>query len=41
MSAWATVRGHTYGVGFHNERGIASTLRLTERLVRGIELVDP
>jgi hypothetical protein len=36
-----TVRGHTYGVGFHNVDGIRQTLRLDKELVRGIELVGP
>ena len=36
-----TVRGHTYGVGFHNEGGLAETLRLTRVLARDIELVRP
>jgi len=33
--------GHTYGVGFHNLRGIRQTLRLDEELVRHIMLVGP
>ncbi len=36
-----TVQGHTYGIGFHNERGLTKTLRLTRTLARGIELVAP
>ena len=37
---WNAV-GHTYGVGFHNLRGIRQTLRLDEELVRHIMLVGP
>ena len=33
--------GHTYGVGFHNTRGIDRTLRLDEELARDIKLVGP
>jgi hypothetical protein len=33
--------GHTYGVGFHNTRGIRRTLLLDEELVRHIRLVAP
>lgn len=36
-----TVGRHTYGVGFHNERGIRETLALDEALARGIRLVGP
>lgn len=36
-----TVGQHTYGIGFHNDQGIAETLRLNEALARGIEFVDP
>lgn len=36
-----TVRGHTYGVGFHNIDGIRQTLFLDKKLARGIELVGP
>jgi hypothetical protein len=33
--------GHTYGVGFHNIRGIRKTLLLDEALARHIELIGP
>jgi len=33
--------GHTYGVGFHNLRGIRQALRLDEELVRHVTLVGP
>jgi hypothetical protein len=33
--------GHTYGVGFHNIRGIHQTLLLDEELARHIKLVEP
>ncbi|MDQ3858553.1 MAG: hypothetical protein M3327_08935 [Actinomycetota bacterium] len=36
-----TVGGHTYGVGFHNVRGVQETLTLDEELVTGIKLVGP
>ena len=36
-----TVRGHTYGVGFHNVHGIPQTLALDLTLVRWIKLVEP
>jgi hypothetical protein len=36
-----TVRGHTYGVGFHNVDGIQRTLALDIKLARGIRLVTP
>jgi hypothetical protein len=36
-----TVGRHTYGIGFHNYRGIPATLRLNEALARGIELIEP
>jgi hypothetical protein len=36
-----TVRGHTYGVGFHNVEGIRATLDLDAALARGITLVAP
>lgn len=32
---------HTYGVGFHNIRGIRSTLLLDEQLARHIKLIRP
>ena len=34
-----TVAGHTYGVGFHDVRGIQPTLDLDEELVRSIRLI--
>ena len=36
-----THSGHTYGVGFHNTRGIQQTLLLDEELARHIKLVRP
>jgi hypothetical protein len=36
-----TVRGHTYGIGFHNVDGIKKTLALDISLARGITLVNP
>jgi hypothetical protein len=36
-----TVRGHTYGVGFHKVRGLRATLALDAALARGIRLVAP
>jgi hypothetical protein len=33
--------GHTYGIGFHNTRGIHQTLLLDEELARHIRLVGP
>lgn len=36
-----SVGHHTYGVGFHNLRGIRHTLRLDEELARHITLVSP
>jgi hypothetical protein len=33
--------GHTYGVGFHNTRGIRRTLLLDEELATQIKLVRP
>jgi hypothetical protein len=36
-----TVRHHTYGVGFHDVRGIQQTLRLDKQLVAEIRLVGP
>jgi hypothetical protein len=36
-----TVGSHTYAVGFHNVRGLRQTLRLDERLARGIQLIRP
>jgi len=36
-----TVGHHTYGVGFHNLRGIGETLRLDEELARHLTLIGP
>lgn len=36
-----TQSGHTYGVGFHDTKGIRWTLRLDEELTRSIKLVQP
>jgi hypothetical protein len=36
-----TIRGHTYGVGFHNVHGLRPTLDLDLDLARGLELVVP
>ncbi len=36
-----TDSGHTYGIGFHNTRGIRRTLLLDEELARYIRLVRP
>jgi hypothetical protein len=36
-----TVGGHTYGVGFHDVRGVGRTLALDEQLVESITLVGP
>jgi len=36
-----SVAGHTYGVGFHNTRGIRRTLLLDEKLAEHIRLVGP
>jgi hypothetical protein len=36
-----TVDDHTYGVGFHNVRGLRQTLVLDAALARGIKLVRP
>jgi hypothetical protein len=33
--------GHTYGIGFHNMRGIRQTLLIDEELARHIKLVGP
>jgi len=37
---WTTGR-HTYGIGFHNARGLRRTMLLNEALARGIELIAP
>jgi hypothetical protein len=36
-----TEGGHTYGLGFHNTKGIRLTLHLDEELAKHIELVRP
>ena len=36
-----TVRGHTYGIGFHNVQGLNTTLGLDAALARGVRLVTP
>jgi hypothetical protein len=36
-----TVRQHTYGIGFHDVRGIQPTLTLDEQLAESIQLVGP
>jgi hypothetical protein len=36
-----SIAGHTYGIGFHNTRGISHALALDEELARGIRLVGP
>jgi hypothetical protein len=36
-----TVGRHTYGVGFHNVRGIQQTLGLDKELVESMQLVGP
>jgi hypothetical protein len=36
-----TVGGHTYGLGFHNVRGLGATLDLDAALARGVRLVAP
>jgi hypothetical protein len=36
-----TDAGHTYGVGFHNMRGIRRTLLLDEELAKHIKLIGP
>lgn len=36
-----TVGHHTYGVGFHDTRGMRETLLLDEELTRNITLVGP
>jgi len=33
--------GHTYGIGFHNTRGIHRTLLLDEELARNVKLLGP
>ena len=36
-----TVRGHTYGIGFHNVHGLDATLDLDADLARGVRLIVP
>jgi hypothetical protein len=36
-----TVANHTYGVGYHDVRGIQQTLRLDMELARNIRLIGP
>jgi hypothetical protein len=36
-----TVGRHTYGVGFHNIKGLRQTLLLDEELAKHIKLVRP
>jgi hypothetical protein len=36
-----SVKGHTYGFGFHNTRGIRHTLLLDEQLAGHIKLIGP
>jgi hypothetical protein len=36
-----TVRGHTYGIGFHNVHGLGATLDLDAALARGVRLIKP
>jgi len=36
-----TVHGHTYGIGFHNVRGLRATLKLDAAFARGVRLVPP
>jgi hypothetical protein len=36
-----TVNGHTYGVGFHNVKGIKRTLMLDRALVAPLKLTEP
>jgi hypothetical protein len=36
-----TVRGHTYGIGFHNVDSLAATLDLDAALARGVRLIVP
>jgi hypothetical protein len=36
-----TVGKHTYGVGFHNIKGLRQTLLLDEELAKDIKLVRP
>jgi hypothetical protein len=36
-----TVRGHSYGIGFHNVHGLGATLDLDTALGRGVRLVAP
>lgn len=36
-----TAEGHTYGVGFHNVRGLGNALAADEELAKGVKLVFP
>jgi hypothetical protein len=36
-----TVRGHTYGIGFHKVHGLGATLDLDAALARGVRLIAP
>jgi hypothetical protein len=36
-----TVRGHTYGIGFHKVHGLQQTLDLDVALARAVRLVPP
>jgi hypothetical protein len=36
-----TVRGHTYGIGFHKVHGLDATLDLDAALARGVKLIAP
>jgi hypothetical protein len=36
-----TVRGHTYGIGFHKVHGLGATLHLDAALARGVRLIAP
>jgi hypothetical protein len=36
-----TVRGHTYGIGFHKVHGLGATLGLDAALARGVRLIAP
>ena len=36
-----TVRGHSYGIGFHKVHGLGATLDLDAALARGVRLIAP
>ena len=36
-----TIRGHTYGIGFHNVHGLGATLDLDADLARGVRFIAP